>query len=396
MGDGSVPADGETADGSTADGTDREHGSGAVAVDPRGDVVLDTTFHTSPETLRKARRAALAASRRAGPSAPPPPDLKAQVRVAYRVSLECLRGQSGYFARLLSDTQFGEARLVADAHSELARGGLDPATAHAGQLPWVAISDDDEATRAAGRERVFEDMLRILHRQPPATARPTMSYVTTLVLTADRFDCVAAVSRCASTALKFKWPVTTGRPMRDDAGRPTDVEQVLRQKVLVSWLLNQPMRLHNSTRELILRGSRRWSLFEDANADADDGTTTAAAWWTLPDGLEGEQPRTHPAAAAAAPWAGIPIPPLLTRHSRRTPAPPRAHPQHHCLGPAPLCRAVLVARAPVQAGLRLERRLRLVPAGPAAQVPRRQGPRLPRRLQPRLCRRRPGHVGRRH
>lgn len=250
-----------------------------VSVAPKGDIVLDVTFETSAETIRKSRKNALAAARKAGGSVQPQ-DFKPTVKVAYRVSLEALKNRSKYFTNLLSNVQFSEAKLVADGHNSLKQLGISPADANAEDLPWVAIKDDDEATRTAGREHVFEDMLCIIHQVSPKVTRATMSYVTTLTITADRFDTVAAISQCLNNELKFKWPITSNRPLRDESGRPTDVEQILRQKILVSWLLGQPMRLHQSSKELIVRGSSHWSTFHDSDADM------SAAWWSLPDGLE--------------------------------------------------------------------------------------------------------------
>lgn len=278
MGD-SVPADGDSPDGSAVGGAG--HGGPKVTVvGTKGDLILDVTFETSPETLRKSRKAALAASRRAGSTAAPPPDLKPKIRAAYRVSLEALKRHSNYFANLLLNSHFTEAKLIADAHGRLKARGSKPEEADASELPWITIVDDDEATKSAGRECAFEDMLRAIHQEAPKTTPVTMSYVTTLAVTADRFDCTTVVSRCLNRDLKFKWPATSSRPMRDDTGRATDNEQILRQKILVSWLLDQPMRLQNSTRELIIRGSSHWSAFYDTEAD------TTAAWWTLPDSLE--------------------------------------------------------------------------------------------------------------
>jgi len=70
-------------------------------------------------------------------------------------------------------------------------------------------------------------------------------------------------------------------------------EETLRQKILVSWLLNQPLKFHASTRELILYGSCNWTTAiasDDPPADATgpNTATSAAAWWDLPDGLEAE------------------------------------------------------------------------------------------------------------
>ncbi|TQS32019.1 hypothetical protein Golomagni_07680 [Golovinomyces magnicellulatus] len=159
---------------------------------------------------------------------------------------------------------------------------IKPGEATAENLPWIRITDDDEATKSAGRESAFEDMLRIIHQLAPRVTRAVMSYVTTLAIIADRFDCSSIVSRAVNTDLKFKWPATTSRPLVDEHGRHTEAEQVMRQKVLVSWLLGQPMRLHQSTRELVVRGSRLWSPYHETEAGA------SASWWNLPDGLEDE------------------------------------------------------------------------------------------------------------
>lgn len=255
-----------------------------IIVTETGDIILDVTFETSSDTLRRSRKATLLASRKAGTKPPPPSALKPKVRVAYRVSLEALKKSSKYFTNLLSNPSFREAKLIADVHGKLGLNNVKPGQAEVGDLPWIAITDDDEATQATGRENAFEDILNIIHQKPPKAARVTMSYVTTLAILADRFDCVNAVARALNNDIKFKWPLTSTRPFFDEKGKATDTEQVLRQKILVAWLLGQPMRLHQSTRELILRGSSLWSAFHDADSDM------TAAWWTLPDGLERKTP----------------------------------------------------------------------------------------------------------
>ncbi|KAK7413138.1 hypothetical protein QQX98_007964 [Neonectria punicea] len=253
-----------------------------VGVDAAGDIVLDVTFETSVATLNRTRKAVLAACRKAGTQPPPASALKPKVRVAYRTSLATLKQHSKYFSNLLSNSQFREARLISDAHGRLAERKVKPSEADIRDLPWIPIADDDEATKAAGRENVMEDILNIIHQRPPKTTRATMSYVTTLAIVADRFDCVSGVARALNSDLKFKWPLTTGKPLQAEDGKPTDTEQALRQKILVAWLLGQPMRFHQSTRELILRGSSLWSEFHDVDADM------TAAWWNLPDGIEEE------------------------------------------------------------------------------------------------------------
>ncbi|KAM3526664.1 hypothetical protein MY4038_006707 [Beauveria bassiana] len=271
-------ADGEGSDSTTADGRRVVN----VAVD--GDIVLDVTFETSLETLRKHRRAEAAALRktRAPSQQLPPASSGTRVRVAYRLSLEVLKRSSKYFANLLSNSKFCEAEAISSAHATLRSMRIPLKEAAVDDLPWVAVADDDDATKAAGREAAFEDMMRILHRKPVKEIRATMSYATTMAIIADRFDCVAIVARALNTDLKFKWPLTSTKPLVDDAGRPTDVEPALRQKILVSWLLGQPLRLQQSSRELIIRGSSHWSVYHEPE------TASTAAWWNLPDGIENE------------------------------------------------------------------------------------------------------------
>jgi hypothetical protein len=80
---------------------------------------------------------------------------------------------------------------------------------------------------------------------------------------------------------------------RDGPALTKAVEETLRQKILVSWLLDQPLKMQVTTRELIMYGSRRWSaLFHE-----EDEASIAATWWDLPDDLESEPtpfPPFHP------------------------------------------------------------------------------------------------------
>lgn len=269
----SPPSTAKTADGRTV-----------VLVAAKGDIVLDVTFETSRETIKKSLNAATsAAARRPKTTAQTAASsLSTKVQVGYRVRLDVLKKQSKYFANLLSNPQFNEARAISEAHSKMLGMKMSPGEAAADDLPWIRITDDDEATKSAGREAAFEDMLRIIHGLNSKVPRAVMSYVTTIAIIADRFDCSTIVSRALNTDLKFKWPVTTSRPLVDEHGRNTEAEQIMRQKVLVSWLLGQPMRLHQASRELIVRGSRLWSPYHEAESG------TAASWWSLPDGLEGK------------------------------------------------------------------------------------------------------------
>lgn len=275
-----------SADGETSSDPSKPHPPSlpnVVNVTDTGDIILSVTFETSPETLKKSRKAALTASHKPlctnGSPAPRQPILKPKVTIAYRVSLDMLKKHSKYFANLLTNPAFSEAKLISTTLADLASRKVKPSEADPAELPRVKITDDDEATQSAGREHVFEDMLRIIHQVPVKTTRVVMTYVSTLAILADRFDCGGPVSR-ALTDIKFKWPLTNTRPYVDEAGRVTETEKVLRQKILVSWLLGQPMRLHQASRELILRGSRLWSPY----GEEED---LPGAWWNLPEGIEG-------------------------------------------------------------------------------------------------------------
>ena len=252
-----------------------------INVDPKGDVILAVTFITGRETLKVARKAAARSSTQTQAATSYSP-LKPRTRVAYRVQTSVLRKCSQYFSNLLGNSSFNEARLVSSKLAALSVSNIKPSQADAGDLPWVEIEDDDEATRSAGREAVFGDMLRMLHGADIVTKPVIMSFVTTLAVLADRFACTLAVSKCLGTKVKFRWPMTRTAKEDERSGLSEAAESILRQKILVAWLLDQPVKMGSATRELILLGSRRWVLWDG------DGEHTTATWWDLPDGLEGE------------------------------------------------------------------------------------------------------------
>lgn len=258
-----------------------------VEIVPDGDILLDVIFETSKETLKAARKSARL---RPGQKVEPPV-LKSKNRVRYRVSLLVLKHHSKYFDNLLSDTRFAEARTIETSFEQLKLRDLEPSEAGAADLPVVEIQEDDEATRSAGQDSAFEDLLRILHRKLSVipTKPVTMQYLAVLAVLADRFDCIHIVAKYVSV-LKFKWPATQTRLSKDGGSALSRaVEDTLRQKILVSWLLDQPVRMQTATRELIMYGSRRWS----PSFDEEDESYTAA-WWDLPDDLESKSSLHHP------------------------------------------------------------------------------------------------------
>ncbi|ROW03752.1 hypothetical protein VMCG_05416 [Cytospora schulzeri] len=275
-----------------------------IIIAPKGDVLLEVTFETSKSTLQATRKAL--PKPRPGQREPPPPQplLKPQIHLAYRVDLDTLKKHSKYFTNLLGDTRFQEARTIESRFKDLSLRGEKPSDLDPEHLPRVSITDDDEATRSAGREDVFRDMLRVLHGGGIVTRPVTILYVATLAVMADRFACTAAVSRYLGTGLKFKWPAT---PLPKPSGEVDGMaslspaaEEVLRQKILVSWLLDQPVRFQAATKELVLFGSHRWSAegAEEEDEDAENGSRSMAdaatasrqeaLWWYLPDELEEE------------------------------------------------------------------------------------------------------------
>ncbi|KAI1101782.1 hypothetical protein F4804DRAFT_288379 [Jackrogersella minutella] len=243
-----------------------------------GDLILDVTFENSKDTIRSTRVAQSKLSSRESQPAP-----KKRARVGFRVSLKVLKGQSKYFEKLLTDSRFKEAKDISNAFAALKLINVKPEAAEVKELPWIEIRDDDQATHYAHREGALSDLLRILHGKEVTTRQITMSFVTTLAVLADRFDCTPAVSKYLVSGLKFKWPVTSRKPVRDEVSvMSRNNEDILRQKILVSWLLGQPTRLQAATKEIIMNGSSRWSPFAE-----DDGTSDAT-WWYLQDGLEQE------------------------------------------------------------------------------------------------------------
>ncbi|KAK3985592.1 hypothetical protein QBC44DRAFT_334887 [Cladorrhinum sp. PSN332] len=261
---------------------------GFIDVAPDGNVVLEVTFDTSKETLKMARKAAAPRlGQKKAEQQAPPPVLKARVKQRYRVQLDVLKQHSRYFDRLLNDTRFSEGRSIETAFQELSLKGVKPAEADAIDLPVVKIHEDDEASQSASQETSFEDLLRILHRKPTVTKPVTMHYLAMIAVLADRFDCTALVSKWL-TVSKFKWPETKPKvsTSKDDGPALTKAsEDTLRQKILVSWLLDQPLKLQASTRELIMYGSRRWAAVSEEDNQED---IPSSAWWDLPEGLEGE------------------------------------------------------------------------------------------------------------
>jgi hypothetical protein len=111
-----------------------------------------------------------------------------------------------------------------------------------------------------------------------------MRHVAILAILADRFTCTPPVIKYLPSRLGFKWPMTRPKPAAGDAAPSLSLaaEESLRQTLLASWFLDQPTRFAAAARQLILGGSRRWSVY------AEDEEVDGAMWWDLPAGIEKE------------------------------------------------------------------------------------------------------------
>ena len=234
-----------------------------IEVGHAGDVILDVTFENTNACTKSIPSDAI---QRLRVSKAPIPSS----RVFYRVRLETLKKFSKYFTNLLSSDVFGEGRAIKAVFTKLAESNIKPLETEAERLPRIKIVDEDDATRTMGRDCVFRDMLRIVHGAEHLTKPITMLYLSILIIMADRFDCLAPVQRYViGTFSSFKYPQTVDK----------STEELLRQKILVFYHSNQAVRFAAATKELIVRGSSKWTGY-------DENPTLITAWWNLPDGLE--------------------------------------------------------------------------------------------------------------
>lgn len=249
-----------------------------VDIRATGDIILDVTFENS-------RYATISASAEEPKSRPRKYAKPTKTRMLYRVRLDTLKKTSKYFDHLLGSDKFKEGSMIAEKFANLKLRDVKPSEAEASELPRVEIVDDDEASQTTGREAVFEDLLHILHGAEAAT-KPTVVYIASLSIMADRFECAPMVARYVKGLKTFKWPATYGRSYKDGGSMMTPAtEELLRQKILIAWLLDQPIRLAQCTKELVLRGSSQW-VIRDEEAE-NIPSSRKATWWDLPDCLEG-------------------------------------------------------------------------------------------------------------
>ncbi|KAI9818618.1 MAG: hypothetical protein M1832_004391 [Thelocarpon impressellum] len=202
----------------------------------------------------------------------------------FRVSLQSLRESSRYFETLLDPEKFNEGRAIRDAHERLRSAGRTPGQVSTSLLPRLEISDLGALGRESDVLGLVFDFLGILHRVPLRPSRSILPHVASLTVLADRFGCLALLSRflkhVSGAVLGMKHP--SGEAIAS-ASRPG--EDRFRQRLLVGWLLwDRPDCVRTASTHLVLGGSRGW-IGETRPAPEE---TETALWWNLPDDLEVE------------------------------------------------------------------------------------------------------------
>ncbi|PMD21832.1 hypothetical protein NA56DRAFT_624790 [Hyaloscypha hepaticicola] len=230
-----------------------------------GDLILDVSFKNTAECTKSIPKDAIRELRSKKSPVPSP-------RIFYRVRLDTLKKHSEYFRTLLAP-QFAEGVSVAETLSSLSKSNLNPAEIEAEKLPRVMIVDEDTATKTLGRELIFRDLLQVLHGASPLTSPFTTHALTVLIILADRFGGLPFLTRhFQKNLLSHKYQIS-----QDKNG-----EEILRQKVLIQFHTDPGVRFAAATKELILRGSFRWSCNYDMSAEYQ------TSWWDLPHNLEAE------------------------------------------------------------------------------------------------------------
>ncbi|RDW85855.1 hypothetical protein BP5796_04180 [Coleophoma crateriformis] len=240
-----------------------------------GDIILDVTFEVTPlweksiEGTLATDKMAKQAYKKSGPSA---------VRKLYRVRIDTLKKNSRYFEHLLGSDVFQEGLQVREHLEQLKGSDNDPSSASAEILPRLKIQDDEDGTMTYGREKVFEDMLRITHGGSHVTDNKHIGlhYLTVLVTMGEAYECLEPVARYLkeSQLARYKYPANS-------------TEETIRKKLLIFYLaklspLQANATFESCTKELVLKGSVRWYAVEDGSYQS------TARWWTLPGGLEDE------------------------------------------------------------------------------------------------------------
>jgi hypothetical protein len=108
----------------------------------------------------------------------------------------------------------------------------------------------------------------------PLTSPFTTQCLIVLILMSDRYNFMPIVTKTASKLLlNHKYPIPV---LMNKNG-----EEILRQKILIQYYSDQGPRFTASTKDLIIRGSIRWSGIDDASTEFE------TPWWDMNHGLEG-------------------------------------------------------------------------------------------------------------
>ena len=189
-----------------------------------------------------------------------------------RAEIEPLAKNSGYFQRLLTNTNFAEAADVSKKLNELSSRYASAQDVPTEELPHVKIFDVGSVAVNKAYKSLITDTMLILHGNDIRAKKMPTQNLTNLCIAADRFDGLDVFA---------KWGGKKGVLARlDQANTDGATEEVLRQKLLMGVMLGNFACVSMCSRELILRGSK--NVYDPNNA-----VTTNAIWWAQPRGVEG-------------------------------------------------------------------------------------------------------------
>ncbi|GAB7341810.1 hypothetical protein MBLNU457_g0137t1 [Dothideomycetes sp. NU457] len=285
---------GQAVDSSTANG---ETPSAFEEIVPNGDLILVVQHDLHP--LPTATTAS------------PLTGLTTTSECTYVVRCDALRHASPYFRMLLDPHKFGEGKMVAEKHKQMADrderasrrssdgknqtnghhssnskdksngddspAGKDRPNGHHAleDLPTITIKDIGRTSSVKTIRGLMGDFLRILHGLDPLTSQPAppLVNVANLCVVADRFDALDAMrayfkSKRTLQLLDGKTPSLATKSLS---------EEKTRQRLFVGLMLHDPYWVWHASLRLIHQG---W-----INRLSPD---TAPQWWDLPSGIEEE------------------------------------------------------------------------------------------------------------
>lgn len=236
----SKPVNGKTSPKLSLPHDHTNEGPGIIAIDPRGDIVLDVKHASAGHQ--------------------------------FRANTAALKANSKYFAGLLQG-RFGESDRIEKSHVDLKIKYGSPAKSPAEELSVIHIEDIGRISAVKSIEPLCTDFLHILHGKEPQTSLPPVANLANLAVVADRFD---ALDTVRAYVRRRKIPRAIDGKTSSKADSSLSEEKV-RQRVLVAVLLDYGPWLEKFSARMITRG---W-----VGKEADE---SAALWWDLPSRLEEE------------------------------------------------------------------------------------------------------------